>query len=145
MRAVEILPRVWLDIYLYFQNNGNMETEAALVALGALAHDSRLALFRLLVTAGPAGLAAGELGERLALPPATASFHLKELRHAGLVSQRRDGRSIYYAADYAAMDALIAYLTENCCQGTTCQPTVAAGSTPAKPGRRKRKTVRHHA
>ena len=108
-----------------------MEIKITLLALSALAHDTRLALFRLLVTAGPAGLAAGELGERLSLPPATASFHLKELRHAGLISQRRAGRSIFYAADYAAMDALIAYLTENCCQSAVCAP--------AAPANRKRK------
>ena len=106
-----------------------METKTALLALSALAHDTRLALFRLLVTAGPAGLAAGELGERLDLPPATASFHLKELRHAGLVSQRRAGRSIFYAADYAAMNGLLAYLTENCCQGAACAPAEAAPRT----------------
>ncbi|MDE2070969.1 MAG: winged helix-turn-helix transcriptional regulator [Gammaproteobacteria bacterium] len=99
-----------------------METQIAMAALTGLAHDTRLALFRLLVPAGDKGIAAGDLGARLKLPPATLSFHLKELRHAGLVSQRRQGRAIYYAADYAVMDALIAYLTENCCQGSACAP-----------------------
>ncbi|MGH8363609.1 MAG: ArsR/SmtB family transcription factor [Gammaproteobacteria bacterium] len=103
-----------------------METKTALAALAGLAHDTRLALFRLLVPAGPDGLAAGDLGGRLDLAPATLSFHLKELRHAGLVSQRREGRTIYYAADYTAMDALITYLTENCCQDATCAPDPAA-------------------
>lgn len=91
-------------------------------------------------------MAAGELGERLELPPATASFHLKELRHAGLVSQRREGRSIYYAADYTAMNGLITYLTENCCQGASCPPATTA-SGDAKSARRvgKPKSTRRHA
>lgn len=100
-----------------------------MTALAGLAHDTRLALFRLLVPAGHDGLAAGNLGAQLKLPPATLSFHLKELRHAGLVSQRRQGRAIYYAADYAVMDALIAYLTENCCQGAACEPAQSAPRT----------------
>lgn len=116
-----------------------METETALLILGALGHDTRLALFRRLVIAGPSGVAAGELGGQLDLPPATASFHLKELRHAGLVSQRREGRTIYYAANYSAMNGLIAYLTENCCQGASCTPPASAANKPCNSTRRAQK------
>lgn len=90
-------------------------SEAA-AALGALAQESRLAVFRLLVQRGPRGLAAGQIGERLRIPGPTLSFHLAQLSHAGLVSSRREGRSIIYAADYAGMQALMAYLGENCCR-----------------------------
>lgn len=93
-----------------------MEIKQAVSALGALAQDTRLELFRLLVRQGPAGLPAGELAQRLAIPPATLSFHLGQLSHAGLVTSRRDGRSIIYAADYAGMRALLVFLTEHCCQ-----------------------------
>jgi DNA-binding transcriptional ArsR family regulator len=94
-----------------------MEKSDAVVALAALAQDSRLDIFRLLVQAGPEGLAAGLIGERLALPAATLSFHLTQLRQAGLVAFRREGRSLIYVAAYAAMNDLLAYLTENCCRG----------------------------
>lgn len=93
--------------------------------MSALAQPSRLAIFRALVQAGPAGLAAGAIGERLCLPWATLSFHLKELKQAGLARCRREGRSIFYSADYTAMTALVAYLTENCCresQAPCCAP-----------------------
>ena len=92
----------------------------ALTALAGLAQDTRLGIFRLLVEQGPEGLAAGEIVERLGLPNATASFHLKELTHAGLVTPRQAGRFIYYSANYATMNGLIAYLTENCCKGQSC-------------------------
>ncbi len=94
-----------------------MEKSSAIAALAALAQETRLDVFRLLVQTGRGGLAAGQIGERLGLPAATLSFHLNHLRHAGLVSFRRDGRSLIYAAEYAAMNGLLAYLTENCCQG----------------------------
>jgi DNA-binding transcriptional ArsR family regulator len=94
-----------------------MEKSDALVALAALAQDSRLDIFRLLVQAGADGLPAGRIGEILELPSATLSFHLNQLRHAGLVCFRRDGRSLIYAAEYTAMNGLLTYLTENCCQG----------------------------
>jgi DNA-binding transcriptional ArsR family regulator len=97
-----------------------METKKALTALAGLAQDTRLSIFRLLVEQGPEGLAAGEIVERLALPNATASFHLKELTHAGLVTPRQTGRFIYYSANYTTMNGLIAYLTEKCCKGQTC-------------------------
>lgn len=92
-----------------------MEKTAVLAALAALAQETRLDIFRLLVQAGPAGLAAGQVGARLGLASATLAFHLKELKIAGLVTCTRQGRSLIYAAAYSAMDALLAYLTENCC------------------------------
>jgi len=92
----------------------------ALRALAALAQDTRLSIFRLLVEQGPEGLPAGEIVERLDLANATASFHLKELTHANLVTPRQAGRFIYYSANYTTMNGLIGYLTENCCKGNTC-------------------------
>jgi DNA-binding transcriptional ArsR family regulator len=94
-----------------------MEKTAAVAALAALAQDSRLDIFRLLVQAGPDGLPPGRMTERLGLPAATLSFHLTQLRYAGLVTFRREGRSLIYVAEYAAMNDLLGYLTENCCQG----------------------------
>ena len=99
-----------------------MDTTQSLTALRALAHESRLAAFRALVEAGPDGLAVGALRERLGLPPATLTAHLNVLRAADLVSDLREGRSIRVRADYGRMDALIGYLTENCCQGAVCKP-----------------------
>ena len=93
-----------------------METPAALLALAALAQQTRLRVFRLLVEDGALGLPAGEIGRKLGLPPATLSFHIKELATAGLVSARQQGRFIHYAIDFAAMRGLIAYLSENCCR-----------------------------
>src|ERR1700739_202263 len=92
-----------------------MDQEDAIAALGALAQETRLALFRLLVTAGPAGLPAGVIAERLAGQTSSLSFHLAQLVHAGLITQRRLSRQLIYSAEYGAMDALLAYLTENCC------------------------------
>ena len=101
-----------------------MKVNVAVHALAALAQESRLAVFRLLVQAGKQGLAAGMLGERLGIPPATLSFHLKELTRAKLVKQRSQGRYVIYTANYAEMDRLIGYLTEHCCAGdaTQCAP-----------------------
>jgi ArsR family transcriptional regulator, arsenate/arsenite/antimonite-responsive transcriptional repressor len=100
-----------------------MDQDNAIAALGALAQDTRLALFRLLVTAGAAGLSAGTIAERLGVPPSSLSFHLHQLLHAGLVTQRRLGRQLIYAAEYNAMNELLAYLTENCCgRGASCMP-----------------------
>src|SRR5213595_3601807 len=100
-----------------------MDQNHAIAALGALAQDTRLALFRLLVTAGPEGLSAGTIAERLGVAPSSLSFHLQQLLHAGLVTQRRLSRQLIYAAEYGAMNELIAYLTENCCgQGISCAP-----------------------
>jgi DNA-binding transcriptional ArsR family regulator len=98
-----------------------MEIKTAVEALGALAQESRLAVFRLLVQAGQQGIAAGVLGEQLGIPPATLSFHLKTLAHAGLIQSRSEGRFVIYSANYAGMDTLIAYLTEHCCAGDAAQ------------------------
>src|SRR5438128_12164726 len=94
-----------------------MEKQDALVALAALAQDNRLDVFRLLVKAGRAGLAAGEVARRLKLPPNTLSFHFDRLRQAGLVTARRESRSMIYVAQFATMNGLLAFLTENCCAG----------------------------
>lgn len=94
-----------------------MEITDAVSALGALAQETRLSIYRLLVQAGPEGVIVGQIRDALDVPPATLSFHLKELNHAGLVQQRQDGRFIYYSADFAQMSALMTFLTENCCQG----------------------------
>lgn len=94
-----------------------MEIKNAVTALAALAQETRLAAYRALVAAGDAGLPAGELSNQLGVPPATLSFHLKELAHAGLVSSRNEGRFVIYAADYAAMTGLIAFMSEECCGG----------------------------
>jgi len=103
-----------------------MDQTRAIAALGALAQETRLDLFRLLVTCGPEGLAAGMIGERIGVAPSSLSFHLQQLVHAGLITQRRLGRQLIYAAEYGAMNALLAYLTENCCgQGAACVPTCA--------------------
>ncbi|WP_265923054.1 ArsR/SmtB family transcription factor [Cupriavidus nantongensis] len=99
-----------------------METDDALIALAALAHSIRLAVFRLLVQAGPAGLPAGRIAERMEIPASSLSFHLKELHRAGLLSSRQDGRSIIYTAHFDTMNGLLAYLTQNCCGGNPCSP-----------------------
>ncbi|MDD2702314.1 MAG: metalloregulator ArsR/SmtB family transcription factor [Sideroxydans sp.] len=98
-----------------------MQIGIAVTALAALAQETRLSLFRLLVQAGKSGLAAGALGERLGIPPATLSFHLKTLAQAGLVKSRTEGRFVIYRANYPQMDKLIAYLTEHCCAGDAAQ------------------------
>ena len=97
-----------------------MKTPQAVRALAALAQDTRLAIYRLLVQQGPEGLSAGTIAERLDIAGATLSFHLKELANAGMVESRQDGRFVYYSANYDQMNGLLAYLTENCCQGESC-------------------------
>jgi len=99
-----------------------MESHQAVEALAALAHDSRLAIFRLLVQAGPAGLAAGVIGEKLDLPPATLSFHLAHLARSGLASSRHEGRFVIYSAEFANVNGLVRFLTDNCCGGKSCAP-----------------------
>lgn len=107
-----------------------METIEALASLAALAQDTRLAIFRLLVAAGAGGMTVGRIGEALEVAPATLSFHLKELARAGLISSRQESRFIWYSANYTAMNGLVAYLTENCCGGQPelCCPPARSGT-----------------
>ena len=107
-----------------------MKPGSAIEALGALAQEHRLALFRLLVQAGDRGMAAGAIADKLGVPNSSLSFHLAQLRKAGLILQERQHRSLIYRANYAAMNALLDYLTENCCAGADCAPA-AACETPA--------------
>ncbi len=112
-----------LTYFKHFDTIGNMKTNDAVKALGALAQDSRLDVFRLLVRKGNQGMAAGELSEHFGLPPATMSFHLKELTNSGLITSRRESRSIIYSANYEHMQRLLDFLLENCCSdnGGKCQ------------------------
>jgi ArsR family transcriptional regulator, arsenate/arsenite/antimonite-responsive transcriptional repressor len=99
-----------------------MDQKHAIAALGALAQETRLALFRLLVTCGPEGLSAGIIAERLGVAPSSLSFHLQQLVHAGLITQRRLSRQLIYSAEYGTMNELLGYLTENCCAGAAVCP-----------------------
>jgi DNA-binding transcriptional ArsR family regulator len=99
-----------------------METNEAVASLSALAQASRLSIFRLLVQAGAEGMAAGSIGEKLDLPPATLSFHLAGLTRAGLARSRQEGRFVIYSADFEGMGRLLAFLTEDCCGGKACVP-----------------------
>jgi ArsR family transcriptional regulator len=104
-----------------------MKIEQVVESLGALAHEHRLAIYRMLVEAGPAGLSAGVIAERLGVPPSSLTFHTQGLVRAGLATQRRVSRQLIYSADYAAMNGLVGYLTENCCGGdsacgSSCNP-----------------------
>ena len=104
-----------------------METKSAVTALAALAQDSRLAIFCALVQAGPGGMPAGKIGEATGIAPSSLSFHMKELAHANMVRSRQDGRFVIYAANFATMNGLLAFLTANCCGGNPCVPV----NTPA--------------
>jgi DNA-binding transcriptional ArsR family regulator len=122
-----------------------VETSKAVGALGALAHDTRLEIFRLLVQGGPDGMPAGQIAAKLGLPPPTLSFHLSHLKQAGLIGFRRNSRLIIYTADYAAMTDLLGYLTENCCQGQTgacaipaCAPQRTPKRIQTRPARREK-------
>jgi DNA-binding transcriptional ArsR family regulator len=117
-----------------------MDSASAVTALGALAQEHRLALFRLLVQAGEAGMPAGAIAESLGVPNSSLSFHLAQLRRAGLVKQERQHRSLIYSADYAAMNVLVGYLMENCCAGADCGADVACGAETA-PSLRTRKSA----
>ena len=113
-----------------------MDTPSAISSLAALAQETRLAIFRLLVEAGRDGLAAGVIAERLGIPPSSLSFHLAELSRAGLIAQRRESRSLIYSADFRAMSALVGYLTENCCGGNSaaCAPLMSQTRKPQARG-----------
>jgi len=114
-----------------------METKQAVQALSALAQDTRLGIFRLLVQAGPQGMAAGQIGDKLDLAPATLSFHLAGLHRAGLAQSRQEGRFVIYTADFQAMNALVGFLSENCCGGASCQPSTGEqNETPTRTRRR---------
>ncbi len=102
-----------------------MDTKNAIAALAALAQESRLSVFRLLVEAGPAGMSPGVIAERLSLPGSSLSFHLKELTNAELITPKQEGRYVNYAANFPTMNSLIAYLTENCCGGVSCGTSCA--------------------
>jgi ArsR family transcriptional regulator len=111
-----------------------MRTPAVIDALGALAHEHRLSIYRLLVQRGPEGLSAGAIGERVRLVPSSLTFHLQNLQRAGLITQRRESRQLIYSADFAVMNELVGYLTENCCadSGAECSPSCAPAAKPAK-------------
>ena len=109
-----------------------MDTRSALAALAALAQESRLAVFRLLVQAGPAGMAASRIAEQLDIAPSSLSFPLKELSHAGLLAARQDGRFVIYSANVEAMNALVGFLTENCCAGVPCGAGAPNACAPGK-------------
>jgi ArsR family transcriptional regulator, arsenate/arsenite/antimonite-responsive transcriptional repressor len=117
-----------------------MESTGVVKALGALAQETRLAIYRMLVEQGAAGLAAGKIGDALKLAPATLSFHLRELSHAGLVCARQQSRFIYYSADFTAMNGLLGYLADNCCRaGDVCRPVDDATSpSPRMPSQPRR-------
>ncbi|MFZ6815324.1 ArsR/SmtB family transcription factor [Undibacterium sp. Rencai35W] len=112
-----------------------METKQAVAALAAIAQDSRLAIFRLLVQSGPDGLIASKISENLGIAPSSLSFHLKELTHANMISVTQNGRFMIYVANFTTMNALLGFLTENCCGGNPCSSTsacTAAADTEAK-------------
>ena len=113
-----------------------MQSTDAVTALASLAQEHRLALFRLLVQAGPDGMAAGAIADALGVPNSSLSFHLAHLNRAGLIRQERQGRSLLYRADYGAMNALLAYLMENCCGGATCAPDADACTPPSSQQRK---------
>lgn len=124
-----------------------METKRVIESFSALAHEHRLAIYRMLVEAGPAGLSAGVIADRLGMPPSSLTFHTQALVRAGLATQRRVSRQMIYAADFAAMSGLVGFLTENCCGrdaatpvacGPVCNPAVASAVvvTPSKAKRR---------
>jgi ArsR family transcriptional regulator, arsenate/arsenite/antimonite-responsive transcriptional repressor len=117
-----------LTFLFYSKYHNDMKTPQFIAALGALAHEHRLAIYRRLVERGPLGLPAGAIAERVGLVPSSLTFHLQALQRAGLIVQRREGRQLIYSADYDAMDSLVGYLTENCCAerdpacATECSP-----------------------
>lgn len=115
-----------------------MDSTQAVQALAALAHDTRLALFRMLVERGPDGLSAGVIAERLGVPPSSLTFHVQHLHRAGLVTQRRLSRQLIYAADFSAMNGLVGFLTENCCGRGSCGPLYQPMANAVSPRARRR-------
>ena len=117
-----------------------MDAATVVSSLAAIAQESRLAIYRLLIEAGPTGLAVGEIGAGLRIAPATLSFHLKELSHAGLANARQDGRYIYYTANYERMNALVGFLTDQCCARDMpgCSPRSGCGTRPSRKKTRER-------
>jgi ArsR family transcriptional regulator len=114
-----------------------MKTPQIIEALGALAHEHRLAIFRLLIECGPEGLPAGHIAGRVGLVPSSLTFHLQSLQRAGLITQRRESRQLFYAADFTAMNGLVGYLTKNCCAESGAECSVScAPAQPARPVRR---------
>ncbi len=113
-----------------------MNSNQAVQSLGALAHDTRLAVYRILVERGPDGLSAGVIAERLGIPPSSLTFHVQHLHRAGLITQRRLSRQLFYAADFTTMNGLVSFLTENCCGGgasaclPACRPDAGAAASP---------------
>jgi ArsR family transcriptional regulator, arsenate/arsenite/antimonite-responsive transcriptional repressor len=119
-----------------------MKTPAVIDALGALAHEHRLAIYRLLVQRGPAGLPAGSIGQRVGLLPSSLTFHLQNLQRAGLITQRRESRQLIYSADFAVMNGLVGYLTENCCGNDSAEcSSSCVQETPAKAVKRAAKVA----
>ena len=110
-----------------------MDGDEVVRALGALAHETRLAIFRMLVEQGPDGLSAGFIAEKLSVPPSSLTFHVQHLHRAGLITQRRVSRQLLYAADFAGMNGLVGFLTENCCGGqASCTPVCQPGASPSQ-------------
>src|SRR3954471_5896722 len=137
------MPKYRLTLCRCFHNCRNMEKHSVIAALAALAQDNRLDVFRLLVKAGPEGLAAGQVAKALGLPPNTLSFHFDRLRQAGLIAVRRESRSMIYTAQFDTMHGLVDFLTENCCQGVAeeCGPSCAAPAK-SKTGAKKHEPAR---
>jgi DNA-binding transcriptional ArsR family regulator len=117
-----------------------MKTPAVIGALGALAHEHRLAIYRQLVQRGPGGLPAGAIGERVGLVPSSLTFHLQNLQRAGLIAQRRESRQLIYSADFAVMNGLVGYLTENCCGNSSAD--CSSGCAPAQPAKAAKRAAR---
>jgi ArsR family transcriptional regulator, arsenate/arsenite/antimonite-responsive transcriptional repressor len=140
------MSRGLFDNYRTVKQHQVMETKQAIAALGALAQEIRLEVFRLLIQEGPEGLPAGVIAERLKVLPPSLSFHLQQLVHAGLITQRRSSRHIIYSANYSGMNELMGYLTENCCAGAATAGGAAVGCvlkpTPLPQSSRRRQAAR---
>ena len=117
-----------------------MKTRTAIGALGALAHEHRLAIYRLLVQRGPEGLPAGAIGDRVGLVPSSLTFHLQNLQRAGLIARRRESRQLIYSADFAVMNGLVGYLTENCCGNSSAD--CSSNCAPAQPAKAAKRAAR---